>query len=228
MGWPIGFCRRPRRSSKTKTQVGPILACRPGWATLVLGLLAATGGCEGPSAGGPDQATAPLTSRIKQLQDRVALLETENQALRRQAEPAFNLPVEAGVKAFYKLQRIRLTRYTGLYDKDKNGTKEKLIVYVQPVDQAGDVVKACGSVDVQLWDLSADPNRALLGSWHADPQELHKMWFATLVTINYRLVFDRPQGTPDDRPLTVKVVFTDDLTGQVFTEQAVISARRSL
>ena len=48
------------------------------------------------------------------------------------------------------------------------------------------------------------------------------MWFATLVTINYRMMFDRPKGISEDRPLTIKVVFTDGLTGRVFTEQTVI------
>lgn len=149
-------------------------------------------------------------------------METENQALKRQLQTASNLPAETIARDFYRLQRVRLTRYTGFYDKDKDGAKEKLIVYVQPVDEAGDVVKAAGTVDVQIWDLSADPNRALLGQWHVKAQELHKMWFATLVTINYRLMFDRPQAVPNERPLTVKVVFTDGLSGQVFTDQIVI------
>ena len=185
-------------------------------------LLALVGGCQGPSKRSPGQTIEPLAFRFKGLQDQVLLLEAENQALKRQLETAENQPIETGVKAFYRLQKIRLTRYTGFYDKDKDGTKDKLIVYVQPIDSVGDVVKASGTVDVQLWDLSADPNRALLASWHVEPQDLHKMWFATLVTINYRLMFDRPQGVTWDRPLTVKVVFTDGLTGQVFTEQTVI------
>jgi hypothetical protein len=189
---------------------------------LIWVFLAVVGGCQGPSKGSSEQTIEPRASRIKNLKDQVLLLEAENQALKRQLETADNRPIEIGVKEFYRLQRIRLTRYTGFYDKDKDGSKEKLIVYVQPVDKAGDVVKASGTVDVQLWDLSADPNRALLGAWHVDPQDLHKMWFATLVTINYRMMFDRPHGISWDRPLTVKVVFTDDLTGQVFTEQTVI------
>ena len=189
---------------------------------LVWIFLVGVGGCQGPSKGSPEQTVKPLASRIKNLQDQVLLLKAENQALKRQLETADNRPFEIGAKEFYRLQKIRLTRYTGFYDKDKDGSKEKLIVYVQPVDEAGDVVKASGTVDVQLWDLSADPNRALLGAWHVDPQDLHKMWFATLVTINYRLMFDRPLDVPLDKPLTVKVVFTDGLTGQVFTEQIVI------
>ena len=155
----------------------------------------------------------------------MVLLRAENQTLKGRLQAASDVPLSTGVKALCRLQQIRLTPYTGLYDKDKDGTREKLIVYVQPVDEVGDVVKASGAVDVQLWDLSADPNLALLGTWHVAPQELHRMWFATLVTINYRLVFDRPPRTPDDRPLTVKIVFTDSLTGQVFTEQTIVKPR---
>jgi hypothetical protein len=161
-------------------------------------------------------------AEIRRLQDQAIVLEGENEALRRQLEAISRAPLEVYLKEFYGLQRIRLGRYTGFYDKNKDGTKEKLIVYVQPVDEAGDVVKACGTVDVQLWDLSVDPNNALLGAWHVEPQALHTMWFATIVTINYRLMFDAPPAVPHDRPLTVKVVFTEGLTGRVFTEQVVI------
>jgi len=180
------------------------------------------GGCQGPSGGTAGSKVDQLTAEIKRLQDQAIVLEGENEVLRRQLEAVSRAPLEVYAREFYGLQSIRLGRYTGFYDKDKDGSKEKLIVYVQPLDEAGDVVKACGTVDVQLWDLSADPNRALLGAWHVEPQSLHTMWFATIVTINYRLVFDAPPAAPRDRPLTVKVVFTEGLTGRVFTEQTVI------
>ena len=49
------------------------------------------------------------------------------------------------------------------------------------------------------------------------------MWFATLITINYRLVFDVPETVENlDVPLTVKVTFTDYLTGKIFKAQKVI------
>ncbi|GAH67953.1 unnamed protein product, partial [marine sediment metagenome] len=56
--------------------------------------------------------------------------------------------------------------------------------------------------------------------------ELKKLWFATLITINYRLTFDvADKITGDEEALTVKVTFTDYLTGKVFTEQKVIKPR---
>lgn len=123
------------------------------------------------------------------------------------------------------LTHIRVTRYTGLYDKDKDGLPEQLIVYVQPLDRQQDVVKAPGSMSVQVWDLAAEPNQALLASWTLGPDQLARMWSATLLTINYRLVFDVPEGIPRDRPLTVRVVFTDAATGKTYTDQRLIEPR---
>jgi len=122
----------------------------------------------------------------------------------------------------YKLTGIRIARYTGFYDNDKDGRREKLLVYVQPIDENGDIIKAAGTVHVQLWNLE-DPNSAvLLGQWQVRPAQLHKLWISALVS-EYRIPFD-VSLTPEllARPLTVKVTFTDYLTGEIFREQHVI------
>lgn len=123
------------------------------------------------------------------------------------------------------LSRIRLSRYSGLYDKDGDGFAEQLIVYLQPLDEQEDVVKAPGTADIQVWDLAAEPNQALIASWTIGPERLRKMWTATFLTINYRLVFDRPANLPDNKPFTIKVVFIDAFTGKTFTDQRLIEPR---
>ena len=125
----------------------------------------------------------------------------------------------------YKLTSIRIARYTGFYDKDGDGRREKLLVYLQPIDESGDIIKAAGAVHVQLWNLE-DPNGAvLLGQWRVQPAELRKLWISALVS-EYRIPFDASL-TPEllARPLTVKVAFTDFLTGEIFREQQVIQPR---
>jgi hypothetical protein len=68
----------------------------------------------------------------------------------------------------------------------------------------------------------------LLGQWHVNSQQLRKLWFDTLMTVGYRLMFDIPpvllqqQDALAEDSLTVKVTFTDYLTGQVFTDQKAI------
>jgi len=173
---------------------------------------------------------ALLVKRVKQLTEQKEKLthqieqsESENEKLKKQIQTLSGLPREVRLENLYSLERVKIGRYTNFFDKDKDGKKEKLIVYLQPIDDQGDLVKASGIVDVQLWDLNNDEGEALLGEWHVEPNELKKLWFATLITINYRLMFDvadKIEGL--EEPLTLKVTFTDYLTGKVFNEQKVI------
>lgn len=182
-----------------------------------------------------------LTQEKTQLQRQVEQSEAQNKQFKEQVQVLAALPQEAKLENLRSLKSIHIGRYTGFYDKDKDGRAEKLIVYVQPLDEEGDKIKAAGDVDVQLWDLSKGQlnpanagGSALLGQWHVTPGELKKLWFDTLLAINYRLAFDLPAGIAPDaltgdsglghplRDLTVKVTFTDYLTGRVLTEQKVI------
>ena len=55
------------------------------------------------------------------------------------------------------------------------------------------------------------------------PAELKQNWFATLITINYRLMFDVAEKiTGNEEELVVKVTFTDYLSGKIFKQQKVI------
>ncbi|OHB67447.1 MAG: hypothetical protein A2Y77_02565 [Planctomycetes bacterium RBG_13_62_9] len=123
----------------------------------------------------------------------------------------------------YTLKAVKVIGLTNFYDKDEDGKREKLIVYIQPIDQDGDAVKAAGTVAIQLWDLNKPSDQALLGQWQVQPQELHKVWFNGLVSASYRVIRDAPL-TPEILavPLTVKIVFTDFLTGEIFSDQHVI------
>jgi len=197
-------------------------------AILAVCLLVAAAGCEstGSQKIPPAKQIQTLKQEKKQLKHQIEQSKAEAEQLKKQLQILSDLPPEAKFENLYHLQKIKITRYTNLYDKDKDGKKEKLIVYIQPIDEEGDIVKATGAVDVQLWDLNKENGQALLGQWQVKPDELKKLWFATLITINYRLTFDvTDKVTGDEEALTVKVTFTDYLTGKVFTEQKVIKPR---
>jgi len=164
-----------------------------------------------------------LTQEKAQLQQQLEQTQAQTEQLKKQVKTLSGLTPELRLENLYDLQNIKVGRYTDLYDKDKDGKKETLIVYLQPIDENGDVVKAAGSVDVQLWDLSRKADDTLLAQWQVGPEELRKLWFATIVTINYRLTFNVADKVSSfDNPLTVKVTFTDYLTGKVFSKQKVI------
>jgi hypothetical protein len=153
-------------------------------------------------------------------------LESKNKALQKQINTLHGLPDEARLKDIYEVQSIKITKYTNLFDKDKNGKKETLIVYIQPVDQDGDIIKAAGDVHVQLLKLYKDQPPNVLGKWHITQEELRKLWLDALLKTNYRLTFDVSDKVDSfEEPLTVMVTFTDYLTGREFNEQKLIKTR---
>jgi len=183
-----------------------------------------TGGCE--NAGPPRVVLAKQIDKLRQdktqLQQQIEQAGAENEKLRERLQILSGLPAEVKGENLYRLQSIKISRYTNFYDKDKDGKKEQLIVYIQPIDEDGDIIKVAGAVDVQLWDLSKEQSQALLGQWHVGPKQLKKLWFSTLMT-HYKLMFDVADKVGEFKePLTVKVNFTDYLTGKVFKEQKVI------
>jgi hypothetical protein len=186
-------------------------------------LLAIAAGCESSN---PAKEVKTLKQEKTDLQGQLEQSKSETEQLKNQVHVLSKLPPEVRLEDLYNLQKIRITRYTNLYDKDKDGKKEKLLVYIQPIDEQDDIVKATGAVDVELWDLNKEASQAQLGQWHITPGELKKLWFATLITINYRLPFDvADKITGDEKELVVKVTFTDYPSGKVFKEQKIIRPR---
>ncbi len=163
------------------------------------------------------QEKAALTGNVEQYQVEIKQLQAQIQALSilpkdQQANP-------------YELMAVRIAKISNFFDKDSDGVQEKLVVYVQPIDAEGDVVKAAGTVSVQLWNLNNPNGEALLGQWKVEPAELRKLWFNSLTT-GYRLTFDRPEAVKVfSEPLTIKVTFTDYLTGESFRAQQVITSK---
>ncbi len=196
-------------------------------AALLLSAAVLVGGCPVGS-----ERKDPLELKVRDLEREKAQLagqleqrEVDIEQLKRQIEALSALPQESR-KNFYALQAARITRYTGFYDKDEDGRREKLIVHIQPVDRDGNVFKAAGTVNVQLWNLNNPSAQALLGQWQIGPAELHTLWFDALLSTSYRLTFDAPVTVETlAEPLTVKITFTDYLTGQIFTDQHVIEPR---
>ncbi len=171
----------------------------------------------------------PAEMRVRDLEREKAHLigqleqaQTELEQMKNQTKALAVLP-PGRQKDFYSLSAVTIGRFTGFYDKNEDGKRDKLVVYVQPIDQAGDAIKAAGTVGVQLWNLNDTAGQVLLGQWQVQSEELFKLWFNTLASTAYRLTFDVAL-TPEllAQSLTVKATFTDALTGQVFIDQYVI------
>ncbi len=177
--------------------------------------------------------TAALTVQIEelmqektQLQEQIEQSKSENEQLKEQLQTLSGLPAGVRLENMYSLEKIKLGRLSGFFDKDHDDKRETLIVYVTPFDKEGDGIKATGSMNVQLWDLNKPEQEALLSEWDVPPGELKKTWYKTILAVNYRLTFDISDKVKSfDEPLTAKVAFTDYLSGRVFKDQRVIKPR---
>ena len=198
------------------------------WVLCLTVLLHLVTGCRTAGTKKPapaDQIERP-TLRETQLEGEIKQLKAANEELKKQIEVLSGVNPEERGKSIYDLQKVNISRYTDFYDKDKDGKKEKLIVYVQPIDEEGDIVKVAGTVDIQLWDLNKADGEAQLAQWRVEPAELKKLWFAALMSTYYRLTFDIADIVQDFKePLTVKLTFTDYLTGKVYQAQKAIEPK---
>ena len=167
-----------------------------------------------------------LTQDKANLQKQIEQSKGENEKLKEQLQTLSGLPAGVRLENMYRLERIKLGRLSGFFDKDKDDKRETLIVYVTPYDKDGDGIKATGSMNVQLWDLNKPEDESLLGEWDVPPGELRKVWFKTILAVNYRLTFDISDKIESfDEPLTARVTFTDYLSGKIFKDQRVIKPR---
>ncbi len=179
--------------------------------------------CKNAETTKPISEIDTLIRKNQNLTDRLATAERQAEQLKKQVQTLSVVKDDTKPEDIYDLQKVRIWRYTNLYDKDEDGKIESLIVYLQPVDSDGDVIKAAGNAEVQLWDLNRQQAQALLGTWKVSSGEIKKEWYATVIASNYRLIFDISKLIDKyEKPLTVKVKFTDLLSGKTFTEQKII------
>ncbi|MCJ7691820.1 MAG: hypothetical protein MUO22_00175, partial [Sedimentisphaerales bacterium] len=132
-------------------------------------------GCENGQEG------ALVVDEMEALRAENVQLSDELAQSREQIQVLSGLDAEVRLENVYDLQAVKIMRFTNLYDKDNDGKKEKLIVYLKPKDEEGDAVKVSGAVDVELWDLARGDGEALIGKWHVDAQSLRQQWLTTMI-----------------------------------------------
>jgi hypothetical protein len=99
-----------------------------------------------------------------------------------------------------------------------------LKVYVTPIDDAGHDLKAAGSFVVELFDLSKGDN-ARVGRWEFPLDQARQNWVGQALLYTYVLTLPWQQSRPEHPELTLKVRFTDALTGRTFETQKVIQVK---
>lgn len=121
----------------------------------------------------------------------------------------------------YSVTRIDITRYSGGVNLGDGAGDQGVRLYIRPLDQQGDVIKAAGTFKVQVFDLAQSPQDSLVVGCEYPPEETAKHWYGGFITYQYQ--FDCLwKSPPRHADLTVQVSFTDYLTGQTFLVQKAI------
>lgn len=165
-----------------------------------------------------------LEAEKTELSMQLEKLQQENTQLAEQVNTLTGLDRNIRLQALSTLEKIQLTNRTSFYDKDNDGTLDTLIVHIQPIDSQQDQIKAVGSCTIELWNLNNSQQQSKLGQWDFDPAFLSLNWGGNIFSSYYRIsipITDTIAAQTNE--LTLKVTFTDYLSGKILSDQTVIT-----
>jgi hypothetical protein len=183
----------------------------------------ASAGCGGT----PSAANTELRKQNQSLQDQVATLQRQHDAdvaqiQAQQSGHAVPTLPEDRLGELFTTHGIELKRLTGGASLEGGTTYDTgLLVAVVPTDEQGQPLKAAGSFEIDAFDLSS-PQPLKVGHWTFTSEQARQAWLGMAFQYNYvlRCPWQQP---PTHANLTLKVTFTDALTGRQFTSQTQVT-----
>ena len=172
----------------------------------------------------PNKANIELRKQNQQLRDEVESLKRQHagdaatiSSLESRGTTVPSLP-QTQIDKMFTVHGLKFGRLTGA---DPKGVK----VYVVPTDGAGQPIKAAGSFVIDAFDLAAGDNVRVAHCEHP-LEQAEKNWYGQGMLYTYALECAW-QTPPKHAEITVKVQFTDALTGRTFSEQKVLKVAAS-
>ncbi len=192
-------------------------------ATLVLSACVLPAGCAGE-----DPAIAlrrdliETRDQLRQARDENALLREQIRQRDAQIAGLQALGGEARLARLFPVQRVRIGNYSTGIARGEEPADSGVKVLLEPLDAAGNSMKAAGDVTIQLYDLAAPPGENLLHEDRFPAEEIANKWTSGLFSQYYVFECFWGQKAPRHDQITVRVVFLDVLTGKSFTDQKVV------
>lgn len=188
-------------------------------------ILASTVACSVVLAGCVSPTITSLQARIEEQdkeiadkQQRLVAARSAIDELRSRMLKSRDFDVERLKKAYLPVE-LRIASLSGGADYDGKPGDDGVTVYLQPIDRDGDVVKAAGEIRVQLYDLSAEAGRQLLGEYAVSVDEASRLWHGKLMTQHFTIKCPWRNSPPKTRDVTIRATFVDYLTSAVITTQ---------
>lgn len=160
-----------------------------------------------------------LTQQVEDLNRQLELRLGEIQTLRAQS---------AGERAIKDadppvLARLAFARFTGAIDTNGDGKDDLIRIYLTPLDQRGRMFPVAGRLKVQAVAIQDDAPPALLAARTYEPAEFDSAYRANFTGYHFTIELPLPDSLdPALTSTTVKVSFTEALTGAVHSEEKVI------
>jgi hypothetical protein len=182
-------------------------------------------GCGSPSA-----ANIELRKKNQDLESRVASLEarhardTQTIAAAESSRPTVPTLPPDRLANLFTTHGLQFTDATAGDNPDPtSATDSELKLVLETVDQDGTPIKPAGSFSVEAFDLD-DPAHPSIGRWNFSADQSRKLFFSRFGLYGYVLTCPW-QTVPAHPNLTVKVSFTDTLTGMTFVAQQQVKIR---
>jgi len=116
--------------------------------------------------------------------------------------------------------KLNISRYTRLVRTRRHAGGYLVKVYLEPIDQHGSPFKAAGDVNIQVYDLAAEPDKNLLGEFTWSAEQIPEHWAGRLLTNHFSFTCPLEEA-PVGEEITVRAKFVDYLTGRALTAQKV-------
>lgn len=173
--------------------------------------LVMVGGC-----GRPNAANIALRKEKQTLEETFQTLQQQ-----RQADQATIAAMQSGKPPMLHAEQLdQLFTASEIEIGKLSGVRpEGLKIYVTPKDTAGDVLKSAGIMAVDVFDLSRK-DQPSLGHFDFSADEIRKQWYSSAFVTGYAAIC--PIQLPANIEITVRVAFTDTLTGRVLITQKVL------
>lgn len=164
-----------------------------------------------------------LSRAIDAFEDRVQLLDAELSQLRRDRQG--DAPLPGAIPPV--LAALKFARYTGPIDTNGDGADDRVMLYLQPVDQLGRTRIVAARLNVQAVSLRADMPPQVLADRTYEPPEFDQRWRTGLTGDHYSVEVDLPADLAGDvKSLTVQLTLTEAGTGVVVEAQESFVLRR--
>lgn len=165
-----------------------------------------------------EAAVRDCEQQLQTAQFQLQATQRENQALRAQLEGAGVEALSAEyAAAMFTVKEMAVHPLSGGIDTDGFEGDDALLVFLQPLDNEGDLRKAPGKVTLELMDMALEEPQRRIGYWEFGPQETHSHWYSGFLMSGYRFELPWQQGYPRHTELTLHARFeTPD--GRVFAK----------